>query len=201
MAILERPVDVEEPLLAPPLVLRLPEIAHRAASDRGERHALRHVGVPEEVVRDEPGAGAEDERDAVPLRTRRQCVEEVAQRAVGESRKDRVVREVGARRPSPDLGPRSQRAADVERRCPESLRERADDALPGKRRRPVERDDPRLAPRDLGGKWLATDLHLAAGDGVAGLGLVAHGRRCRSSVSAALQEKLPVPSGSPVVGS
>ena len=172
--VVERPVDEDEPLLARGQAFRLSQVARGAASDRGERHALRDVGVPEEVVRDEPRAGAEDDRHPAVLGTGRQPVEQVSQRAVRESGEDRVAGKVGGSRPSEDLVPGDERPADVERLGVERLRERGDKARPIEPRRPVERHDARAVPRDLRGQRRDPDLDLAPGDRVAGLSVVRH---------------------------
>ena len=152
----------------------MPQVARGAASDRGERKALGHVGVPEEVVRDEPCAGAEDDRHPAVLGTGRRPVEQVSQRAVRESGKDGVVGKLGGSRPPDDLVPGDERPTDVERLRVERLRERGDEAPPIEPRRPVERHDARAAPRDLRDQRPKPDLDLAPGDRVSGLSVVRH---------------------------
>ena len=176
MAVEHRPVDEEQSLLAAGPVA-LTEVRRT----RRERLPLRDVGVPEDVVRHERGAGAVDD----PRAARRERVEELAQLSLEETAEDGIARDLERGRAPDDLVPGRVRVAQVE-----PLEGKL---VPGNGRRAVDRDD-ELA-RGVG----PASLDLAADDRVGRERVVAHGSR--SSVSAALHENDRLPSGSPVRGS
>ena len=192
------PVDEEQALLRAGLARRLAQVAGGAALHGVEADALRDVGVPEQVVRNERAARAVDEHDAA-LRERRQLVEEVGERAGAEAAEDGIAgklavgRFAGAPRPTARScrGCRASRRRARPRGAPRRPPTVPPPARPARPRAP--REPP---PRPRAARSRARPHPPTAGSAVQG-----RTSRRRSSVRDALQENSRLPSGSPVVGS
>jgi hypothetical protein len=204
VAVEHRPVDEEESLLCARLPDRLAEIGRLALSNRLEAMSFREIGIPENVVLDERAPRPEHEDDVgVSRRNAWKPVQEVGKRPVEDPAEDGVARQLRCRRAPANLVPRDERCANVHgparlSRSAQSLTEIGSNAFPGERRRAVHRDDARAAGGQLRDRSLVTAHRLGARDGITRVRVVAQARR--SSVSAALHEKSPLPSGAPVHG-
>ena len=207
MAVEDRPVDEEEPLLAAALARGLPEVGCRSFVDGGKAESLGKIGVPEEIVLDESAAGAEHDDRAVRCHAR-QFVEELDEVPFEDAAEHRIAVQDAGRSPSLDLLPWSEKVASVDQLRPDTsplefLDESREQAIPGERSRAVDGDDPAVLPCECVRQRRVADLDLAIRDRVGGIRVVGHAgeRSRRSSVSAALQEKSLTPSGSPLLGS
>jgi hypothetical protein len=200
------PVDEQQALLRPRLARRLPEVAREAAADCVQAQTLGQVEIPHDVVVDQRAPGPEDERQVVgACRGPRKLVEQVGKRPLEGSAEDRIVRQVDARGPPLHLDPRCEVLPHVDQAAlqpslGESFGKRGSDELPRKRRGTVDGDQTGSPPEELGRERAVPHLDGPFHNRVARLGVVAHGASRRSSVSAALQEKSRLPSGSPLAG-
>jgi hypothetical protein len=94
VAVQHRPVDEEQTPLGAGLARRLPNISGLATLDGIQGKPFRKVGVPQQVVIDERAPRAEEDRQAVRRRQRRQFVEQVGERAFECACEHRVSRQL-----------------------------------------------------------------------------------------------------------
>jgi hypothetical protein len=156
-------------------------------------------------VVDECAAGAEDDQGVGVLSPHStwELVEEVGERSLEYPCEDRITRKLRCGRSPADLVPRGKPRANVDlsarhpratKRCSEVGHE----ALPGERPRPVDGENACTPSGELSRGLRVAAYRLSARDRVPRVRVIAQERR--SSASAALHEKSPLPSGFPVDG-